>query len=467
MDKSSSDIIIIGGGLTGLSAGTLLSREGRRVSVFEADSAVGGLSKTIVRGEFRFDLGGHRFITDNPAIDAFVKDLMADELVTVPRSSKIYLRGKYFDYPLKAANAVFGMGIPTTARILADYGREKIRRLSGRKQLISLEDWVVNNFGRTMFAIYFKEYSEKVWGIDSGRISAEWVAQRIKGLSLAKAAKNAFFKFSGRNLPTLADHFLYPRLGIGRIADRLREEIEKRNQVFTATNVETISHTGDRIESITVRNHRDSRVVAGREFISSMPVTKLIRMLKPAAPRHVLNAASKLRFRDLIVVALMIDRHRVTDQTWIYIPGREIPFGRIHEPTNWSEQMAPPGKTLVVVEFFSFRGDPVWNEPDDRLSDVAIENLERLGFLRRQDVWDSSVIRVPKAYPLFEVGYRDYCDVIYRYLEGFKNLHSAGRSGMFQYYNMDVAIKSGIETAQRIIHRNPGNGERTRDDGGR
>ncbi len=452
MDNS-TDIIILGGGLTGLSAGTLLSSAGRRVSVFEGDSTVGGLSKTIVRGEFRFDLGGHRFITDDPVIEVFVRDLMEGELVTVPRSSKIYMRGKYFDYPLKPANAVFGLGIPTTAKILADYGWEKIRRIPGRKQLVSLEDWVVNNFGRTMFTIYFKEYSEKVWGIDSGRISAEWVAQRIKGLSLARAVKNALFKFSGRDLPTLADRFSYPRLGLGRIAERLKEEIEKRDHVFTGTSVEGISHTGSLIEAVTVRNHRGSRVVAGREVISSMPVTKLIRMLKPAAPRNVLNAASKLRFRDLIVVALMIDRSRVTDQTWIYLPGREIPFGRIHEPTNWSENMAPTGKTLVVVEFFSFRGDPLWNEHDDRLTGVAIENLERLGFIKRNEILDSAVIRVPKAYPLFEVGYREHCNVIYEFLGRFKNLHSAGRSGMFKYYNMDVAIKSGIETAERIIHQ--------------
>ena len=455
---SGNKYIIIGGGLAGLSAGCILSRAGRPVQVFESDATVGGLSKTIVRGGFRFDLGGHRFITNDPALDAFVRDLMAGELVSVPRSSKIYMRGKYFDYPLRPTNAMFGLGIPTTAKIMADYGWEKVRQLAGggRKPLITLEDWVVNNFGRTMFTIYFKEYSEKVWGIDCSRISAEWVAQRIKGLSLAKAVKNAFFKFSGKDLPTLADGFLYPQLGIGRIADRLKEEIERRDQVFTGTRVESIRHAGSRIESLTVTDHRGSRTVAGEEFISSMPVTTLVRMLRPSAPRNVLDAASWLRFRDLVVVAVMIDRRRVTDQTWIYIPEQAIPFGRIHEPTNWSEKMAPPGKTLVVAEFFSFQGDPIWNQHDGRLADMAIENLERLGFIQRHEVLDYAVVRVPKAYPLFEVGYREHVSVIYEYLGRFKNLHIAGRSGMFQYYNMDVAIKSGIETAEKIIRQNTG-----------
>ncbi len=448
--------IIIGGGLAGLSAGCILSRAGCPVRVFESDTTVGGLSKTIAWGRFRFDLGGHRFITNDPALDAFVRDLMAGELISVPRSSKIYLRGKYFDYPLRP-NAMFGMGIPTTAKIMADYGCEKARQLAGgRKPVISLEDWVINNFGRTMFTIYFKEYSEKVWGIDCSRISAEWVAQRIKGLSLAKAVKNAFFKFSGKDLPTLADGFLYPRLGIGRIAERLKEEIERRDQVFTGAHVESIRHSGPRIESLTISDHRGSRIVAGEEFISSMPVTAMVRMLRPSAPRNVLDAASWLRFRDLVIVAVMIDRRRVTDQTWIYIPEQAIPFGRIHEPTNWSEEMAPQGKTLVVTEFFSFQGDSIWGQHDDSLANMAVENLERLGFIQRSEVLDYKVIRVTKAYPLFEVGYREHVSVIYEYLGRFKNLHITGRSGMFQYFNMDVAIKSGIETAEQIIRQNTG-----------
>lgn len=451
MSNRGNEIIILGGGLAGLSAGYVLTNAARSIKVFERDRAVGGLSKTIVKGEFRFDLGGHRFVTQDAAIDAFVRNLMSEELVSVPRSSKIYLRGKYFDYPLKPLNAVFGLGLPITARILADYGVERVKRLIKEKQSVSLEDWVVGNFGRTMFTIYFKEYSEKVWNIDCKRISAEWVAQRIKGLSLALAVKNAFLKFNGNKLPTLVDKFMYPRLGIGRIAERLREEIQRKNGVFAGTSVESIHHSDFMVEGIEVKNHPGTSVVEGEQFIATIPVTTLVRMLSPSPPRNILDAASRLKFRDLVVVAVMLDKERVTSQTWLYIPEQKIPFGRIHEPTNWSRAMAPAGKTLLVMEFFSCRGDSIWSASDETLADISVDNLERLGLIKKQDVIDSMVVRVPQAYPLFEIGYRGICDTLHAYLGRFKNLHIAGRNGMFRYYNMDVAIQSGIEAAERII----------------
>jgi protoporphyrinogen oxidase len=444
---------ILGGGLTGLSAGYVLAKAGRKVRVFEHDSEVGGLSKTVMRNGFRFDLGGHRFFSKDEKINDFVRTLMADELIWVHRTSKIYLRRKYFDYPLKPANAIFGLGIPTTMKIMADYGIEKVKRTVKPKENVSLEDWVVSNFGRTMFNIYFKEYSEKVWGIDCSRISAEWVAQRIKGLSLAKAVKNAFFKVSGKDLPTLVDRFLYPKLGIGRISERLQEEIEKSGEVHTGARVVRVNRSGFRITGIEVQNREGVVSFGGREFLSSLPITSLVRMLNPAPPAEILEAAAKLRFRDLVVVAVMVDKKRVTDQTWIYMPEQSIPFGRIHEPTNWSEMMAPQGKTVVVTEFFSFKGDAVWNEDDGKLSDITILNLERLGFLKRHEVIDTAVIRAAKAYPLFEVGYKELCDELYGYLERFGNLHIAGRGGMFRYYNMDHAIESGIRTAEKILEK--------------
>jgi len=454
VNGSANDIVILGGGLSGLSAGHVLTDAGFTVGVYERDSVVGGLSRTIERNGFRFDLGGHRFFTADERINAFVRDLMGSELLTVRRSSKIYLRNKYFDYPLKPVNAMFGLGIPTTIRILTDYAGQTIKRTLRKKKIVSLEDWVVGNFGRAMFNIYFKEYSEKVWGIDCGRISAAWVAQRIKGLSLAKAVQNAFFKFSGKNLATLTDSFYYPSLGIGRLSDRLRDEIEKRNDVFTDAGVVNIDHSDFRVNSISIRHGGRLRTVPAHEFISSIPITRLVFMLNPAPPDHILKAAAALKFRDLVVVAIMVDRERVTDQTWIYIPEQKIPFGRIHEPTNWSRAMAPPGKSILVMEFFSFKGDAVWNMTDGSITDLTVDNLVRLGFITRQEVLDSMVVRVPKAYPLFEVGYRKHADALLDYLGRFKNLHVAGRSGMFRYYNMDVAIRSGMETAERIMQKN-------------
>jgi protoporphyrinogen oxidase len=453
MMNDGKDILILGGGLAGLSAAKILTEAGLKVKVFERDNVVGGLSKTIVRGGFRFDLGGHRFFTKDTTVETLVRDLLDGEAVSVARKSKIYMCNRYFDYPLKPLNAVFGLGVPTTFKIMGNYGTERIKRLVKKPENVSLEDWVVANFGRKMFDIYFREYSEKVWGIECSRISAEWVEQRISGLSLIKAIKNAFFKVSGGDLPTLADRFIYPRLGIGRISDRLKEEIERGNDVYTGTDVKCINHSDFAVESIGVGNHDEVSVVKGKEFISSIPLTKLIGLFRPAPPDDIVAAASRLKFRDLVVVAVMVDRKRVTDQTWIYIPEQKIPFGRIHEPTNWSESMAPEGKTLIVTEYFSFAGDSTWRESDDSLTDITVENLEKLGFIKKTEVIDGAVVRVPKAYPLFEVGYKTICDKLYGYLDRFRNLHLAGRSGMFRYYNMDHTIASGVSTAERLISR--------------
>jgi protoporphyrinogen oxidase len=454
LTEQEHEILILGGGLTGLSAGYILTKRGLSVSVFERDSAVGGVSKTIEHHGFRFDLGGHRFFTKDLRINAFVKDLMGDELIMVPRKSKIFMRGKYFDYPLRPVNAMFGMGIPTTIRILSDYGIERIKRFVQKPDPVSLEDWVVANFGRTMYTIYFKEYSEKVWGIECSRISAEWMAQRISGLSLSKAITNAFFRTRGKDIPSLVDEFFYPRLGIGRIAERLGEEIKKTSTVVTKTDVERINHSGFMVDSILIRDREHSRLIRGREFISSIPITKLINALDPPPPENIMLAASQLKFRDIIIVAIMVNRERVTDQTWIYIPEKEIPFGRIHEPTNWSRDMAPDGKTLLVVEFFSFQGDAIWRADDEELADIAVRNLEKLGYINKREVIDSAVRRVPKAYPLFDTGYTKHFETVYNYLSQFRNLHVAGRVGMFKYYNMDHAINSGMMAAEKVLGKN-------------
>ncbi|MBI5740576.1 MAG: FAD-dependent oxidoreductase [Nitrospirae bacterium] len=453
LNNGKKEIVIMGGGLAGLSAGFNLVRARRPVSVFESDSCVGGLSRTIQHGAFKFDLGGHRFFTRNEETDRFVKDVLRGDYLTVHRKSKIYLRKKFFDYPLKPANALFGLGVSTTVRAVSDYGKEKIRNVFSAPQNISLEDWVVSNFGRTLFTIYFKEYSEKVWGIDCKSISEEWVSKRIEGLSLGVALKNALFKYSGRKVPTLVDRFIYPPLGIGQISDRLKEEIEKENTVKTNTRVSKISHKDSVITGITAKNCAETYDVRGSEFVSSIPLTRLVTMFDPLPPQDILEAASKLRYRDLVIVTLMLNREKVTDLTWLYLPEKGMPLGRIHEPKNWSPHMAPEGKTSIVAEYFCFRDDNIWNAPDNELTSLTARQLADLGLIGMEDVSDSCILRVPKAYPVFEVGYNEHYSRISEYLDRFKNLHIAGRTGKFKYYNIDHAIESGREAANNIIRK--------------
>lgn len=444
-------VVVLGGGLAGLSAGLVLTRAGRPVLVLEREPAVGGLARTVVRGAFRFDLGGHRFFTKDGKIEAFLRELMDGALATVSRRSQILLGNKYFDYPLKPLNAIGGLGVGATFRMLLDYALERLKGAIRAPQIVSLEDWVVSRYGRAIFGVYFKGYSEKIWGINCRRISMEWVEQRIQGLSLATAIKNALFKSAGGDMPTLVEEFLYPPMGIGRIAERMREEIERENRVLTSTTVGRVEHSGFRVEGLTVTEGGRARAFEGDEFVSTIPLTSLIRILRPSAPDEVLDAAAQLRYRDLVIVTVMVNRERITDQTWMYIPERGIPFSRIHEPTNWSRKMAPEGQTLLVTEHFCFRDDETWGAPDEELSETTIAHLVRLGFIKRPEVIDTVVLRIPKAYPLFEVGYRAHYDKVRAYLSRFSNLHMTGRSGTFTYLNMDHAMAAGIDAAEKIL----------------
>ena len=445
------NVLVLGAGLAGLTAARELHRASYPVTVIEADEKIGGLARTIEYKGFRFDLGGHRFVTDNPDLHSYVRDLLADDCLCVPRSSKILLRNRYFDYPLRPLNAICGFGPMMTASILFDYIRQRIRARFTKSSPVSLQDWVISHFGRTMFDIYFRDYSEKVWGIDCNRIDMNWMQQRIQGLSLGKAIIKSLLPGQGQQLATLSNRFLYPRLGIGQIADKLVADVSKSNPVLTGMRVLKVQHEDFQIRNVEVEQGGRRYILDGRTFISTIPLPALIRAMQPSPPADVLAAASQLGSRDLLTVTLMLNCPQVTEHTWIYIPEKNIPFGRIHEPSNWSACLAPPGQTHLVVEYFCSRGDSIWNSPDETLTNNTINQLVALGLIKRDDVFDSVTTRIANAYPLFEVGYKKHCRTVYDYLDKFSNLYTAGRSGMFRYYNMDHAMMAGMDAADEII----------------
>jgi protoporphyrinogen oxidase len=451
LNRSGGDVVVLGAGLAGLAAGHALARAGRGVKVLEQRPEVGGLARTVARGPFRFDLGGHRFLTRDREVERLVAGLLGPDCLTVGRRSQILLRGRTIDYPLSPLNALSGLGAGTALRIVLDRVVDGIVRRPGSRPAVSLEDWVVARFGRTLFDLYFKEYSEKVWGIGCDRISADWVARRIQGLSLGAAVRHAFLRRREGAPRTLTDRFLYPPRGIGTLAERLREEIVRGNEVLCGVEVRRVRHRGCRVEAVEVRRGERAATVEGEAFVSTVPLPGLVRMLDPRPPAAVLGAAARLGFRDLVVVAVMLGRERATDQSWIYFPERRIPFGRIHEPTNWSARMAPAGATLLVAEQFCFRGDATWSASDAEIADRTLHHLEALRLARRRDVVDQAVVRVPGAYPLFEVGYREHLRTVLGYLGRFENLVPAGRGGTFAYHNMDHAMASGMGAAARIL----------------
>ncbi len=446
-------VMILGAGLAGLTAGSLLSRSGLDVAVVERGSEVGGLARTIVHNGFRFDLGGHRFHTENSSVEQLVRSALGDDVLLVDRSSKILKDGRYFDYPWRPLNALGGLGFGTAAAVLYSFAAERIRQYIGKPEIISFEDEIVRRFGRTMFDIFVREYSEKVWGVPCGRLARELAEWRIQGLSVRAALRDALWHRKPGGVRTLARKFLYPPRGIGQLAEGLRQQIEPGGRIATGTTVTRLGHSDHRIETAVLRGVDGTRISRAGEFASSIPLSVLVHLLHPRPPLDVLEAAAALRFRDLVVVAVMLDRARVTDQTWIYVPERDIPFGRIHEPTNWSRHMAPAGRTLLVMEHFCFRDDECWRSDDGALVENTVASLEGLGLIRRHEVIDSLVLRVPEAYPLFEIGHDENRRRIYDYLARFENLEVIGRGGLFRYFNMDYAMESGISAANAIIAR--------------
>ncbi|MCP4375635.1 MAG: NAD(P)-binding protein [bacterium] len=453
LNRQLKDVVILGGGPSGLSAGYVLSESGNNVLVIERQQCVGGLAKTIEHQGFRFDLGGHRFLTDNMQLEALIREILGDDLLMVERSSKVLFDGKFYDYPLSARNALSRLGLHRSIRVVADYLWEQIRKHFTKTRIISLEDWVVRHFGRSLFELFFKEYSEKVWGVPCDRIAQEWIDKRIKGLSLGVAIKNALSRAETRRLRTLASQFLYPQMGIGQICDNLQLRIDQTGQVMTDTSVIGINHADNQIHSITVKDANGVHEYSGYEFISSIPLTVLVQLLYPQPPAEILQAAARLRFRDLVVVTLMLDRERVTDLTWMYIHDRAVPFGRIHEPKNWSPRMAPEGKTHLVAEFFCSRGDAIWAATDTALTQRTVHELGLMGLIEPNEMLGSVVLRIPQAYPLFEVNYFQNQKSILEYLDRFSNLELVGRGGQFEYYNTDHAMESGMAAAEAIQAR--------------
>ena len=448
------EVVICGGGLAGLAAGYALAGAGREVAVFERDAEVGGLARTVAHRGQRFDLGGHRLLTDSARVCDLVREVVHEPLLQVPRSSKILLRGRYVEYPLRPLNAVCGFGPLASLRALGGYLAAQLAHRARPKPLRSLEDWVVRHYGRPLFEMFFKPYSEKVWGLECGQISADWVAQRIQGLTLGTAIRRALLRAAGGGLRTLTSGVLYPAHGIGSIAGGLRAAIAaQRGRVHTRSPITRIVHHAGRIGHVVVRRGERSESCQAKEFISSLPLPVLARLLSPAPPPAVLAAAARLRYRDLLLVAVRLARERATDQTWIYVPGRETAFGRLHEPKNWSPQMGARGETLLVAEHFCSRTEALWQTDDGTLVGRCIDELAGLGLIARSEALDGVVVRVPYAYPAFEVGYEQASAAVTDYLTRFANLQVIGRTGAFRYYNMDHAIESGLQAADAVLAR--------------
>lgn len=439
-------IAVLGGGPAGLTAGYLLARKGRPVIVFEAEDQVGGLAKTEVRDGYRFDLGGHRFFTKSKEVDDLWHEVMNEEFLLRPRQSRIYWNGKFLEYPLQGMDVIKKLGPIELLRSVMSYLWAAIKP-KGRED--NLEQWVSNRFGKRLYRHFFKTYTEKVWGVPTTELRAEWAAQRIKGLSFFAAAKAAFVGNKGNKVKSLITQFHYPRFGPGQMWETMADEIiANGGEVRMSAPVEELEVRDGRVVAIVADGER----IEPSHVISSLPLRATVGLAGAAADGDVQTAARGLRYRDFLTVALIIDGEDLFPDNWIYIHDPGVRVGRIQNYRSWSPWMVPDeSKACVGLEYFCFQGDDLWAMDDDALVELAKSELDRLGLASPDKVERGFVTRVPLAYPMYDAEYAGRVDTIKGWLDGLENLQQVGRNGLHRYNNSDHSMLTAIRAVDNIL----------------
>lgn len=444
-------VVIIGAGPAGLSAAYEFIKEGIRPIVLEKADEVGGIARTETYKGYYFDIGGHRFFTKIRKIHQIWQEMLGEDFLKVPRMSRIYYQGRFFDYPLRFINALYNLGFAESFLILLSYLKA---RLWSHPEEKTFEQWVSNRFGRRLYQTFFQTYTEKVWGTSCSNIRADWAAQRIKGLSLVVAVSNALFRT--QEAKTLIREFYYPLRGPGMMWQRFQEVIEARGgQVRLNSEVTGLKRENGRIASVTCTDGDKMMAVSVDHLISSMPVSRLVALLDPKAPAEVLDAAQGLTYRAFILVGLIVDREDLFPDQWIYVHSPDVRVGRIQNFKHWSAAMVPDlQKTSIGMEYFCNHGDETWNLSDEELADLATRELSKLGLAEMHHVTDVFVVRQPNAYPVYDHAYDKHLKLIQDYLGTIDNLQTIGRNGMHRYNNMDHSMHMGILAAQNVMGAN-------------
>jgi len=448
--RAGDRVVVCGAGPAGLTAAYLLGNAGHPVTVLEADGVVGGLARTVEHQGYRFDLGGHRFFTQLPMVQALWEELLGDELLDVPRLSRIYYKGRYFQYPLQVSDVLRGLGPVECARILLSYARA---RLFPTQPVETFEQWVSNRFGRRLYRLFFKTYTEKVWGVPCTEIRAEWAAQRIQGLSLVRALLSAapLNRRSGQ-IKSLIHEFKYPRLGPGQMWEACRDRVlAQGGRVLLGHRVTRLELEDGRVRAMWARTPDGDRRFDGEHFISTVPLRALVEAAGEVAPPPVQVASRGLSYRDFIVVALILDRAGLFPDNWLYIHSPEVKVGRVQNFNNWSSALVPQAdRTCLGLEYFCNRDDDLWTMDDAALAALARRELTQLGLSRGAAVVDAAVVRVRDAYPVYDSAYQGHLQVVRRFLDPIANLHTVGRNGMHKYNNQDHSMYGAMLTVANM-----------------
>ncbi len=457
-ENNPKKVVIIGAGPAGLTAAYQLCKENVESVVLEKDTVVGGISRTVNYKGYLFDIGGHRFFTKVKAVDDMWREVLGEKkFLRRSRLSRIYYNKKFFYYPLKATNALLGLGIFNSFLMLGSYVKAQMFPI---KNEVSFEDWISNRFGRRLFNTFFKTYTEKVWGIPCNEISADWAAQRIKGLSLIETIKNAILSSQPKDkndiIKTLIDAFDYPEKGPGQMWEMVAESIQKQgSELKMNSGVEGVLWQKGKVTALEIDVDGKKETVAGTDFISSMPIQELVRKMDPPPPDEILHAADRLGYRDFLTVSLIVNKPDLFQDNWIYIHDSAVKVGRIQNFKNWSPQMVPdPNKTCLGLEYFCFEGDGLWTSSDEDLVKLATKELGLLGLVDPNDVEDGAVVRMPKAYPIYDSVYVEAVNTIREFLAGLGNLYPVGRNGMHKYNNQDHSMLTAMLSVKNILGAN-------------
>ncbi len=453
------ELVILGAGPAGLTAAWEAMQQGIPAVVFERDDCVGGISRTVEHNGYHFDIGGHRFFTKVEEVAALWQEILGPDMLVRPRLSRIFYDGKMFDYPIRPLNALLGLGPIEAVRVGLSFLRAQLFPVREER---SFEHWVSNRFGQRLFEIFFKTYTEKVWGMDCSEIRADWAAQRIKDLDLAKTLRHALigrFANGGAVATSLIEEFHYPRRGPGMLWERCRDILsEKGIETRLESEVVAIHREGQRVRSVELRppttgddGPGSSFIAEAEHFVSSLALRDLLERMQPAPPDEVLDAARSLKYRDFLTVALAVDAPDLFPDNWIYIHAPDVRVGRIQNFGNWSPEMLPNAETSSLgLEYFVQEGDELWSMEDAKLIDLAAGECEHLGFIRREQVVDGAVVRMPKAYPVYDAVYREALDTVRAWLDGFENLTCIGRNGQHRYNNQDHSMVTALRAVRNL-----------------
>lgn len=456
MSANNKHIIVLGAGPAGLATGHEVTANGGRVTVLERNDFVGGLCRTVQAEGYRFDLGGHRWFTKNEALNDWFRNLMDGELVMVDRISRIFYDGKYFFYPIRFSDLLRKTGPLTILHAGFAFLWAVFQQAVFPKPVENMQQAYCAQFGRKLYEMFFRQYTEKVWGRSCEDLSADWVSQRSKGLSIWAVVREALIG-NKEQLTSLIDEFMYPRYGYMRVPERMAEDIQAAGgEILLETTVTRIVYHGPSDLEVFYRRGDSVQSIRGTDVVSTIPLGVLARIMEPECNTHVALAAKSLEFRDLITVNLMLRRKQVSKDTWLYIQDSDILFGRMHEPKNWSRDMVPDDDhTSLVLECFCSKGDAIWNLSDAEIQARCVRDLvDKLKFINEDEVEGATIIRTRETYPIYDMQYAQKLATINAFLKRFTGIHIVGRGGTFRYNNSDHSIEMGLLLGQKLLGRN-------------